>query len=388
VRLAILAPSAGPAFRGEVAQGQGGAERQLAALGQVLAARGHQVDVILSSDSEAAAVSGCGLWPVYPRGGLPLVKLLHPKGTALLSFLRARGTEVLLQRGAAELTGLGWLAARLAGIGFVHAVASDSDLEAGHELLPHVQDRVLFRLGLLGADQLVVQTQAQQRALRRAIGREGTVVRSFPEAAPASVAGTPTGTAILWGGNLRPVKRPEWLLSLAASLPQQAFVVFGGAARGHERYARGIQAALEALPNVDYLGALPPSALPAVYARCRLLIVTSAHEGFPNTMLAAWQHGLDVVASVDPDRLLSDGALGLTATTLSSLRERLCESLAAEPGILARRRQRAQDYLRANHDPVALAKGWESILLNINRMRARPARRETAPRPESRPLLW
>jgi glycosyltransferase involved in cell wall biosynthesis len=387
VRLAILAPTAGPAFRGEVAQGQGGAERQLAALGQALAARGHTVDVILGSASEAAAVSGCGLWPVYPRGGLPLIKLLHPKGTALLSFLRARGTEVLLQRGAAELTGLGWLATRLAGIGFVHAVASDSDLEAGQELLPHAQDRVLFRLGLLGADQVVVQTQSQQRALQRAIGREGTVVRSFPEAAPA-MAGTPAGTAILWGGNLRPVKRPEWLLSLAASLPQQSFVVFGGAAGGHERYARGIQAALEALPNVDYLGALPPSALPSVYARCRILLVTSAHEGFPNTMLAAWQHGLDVVASVDPDRLLSDGALGLTATTLSRLRERLCESLAAEPGILAGRRQRAQDYLRANHDPLALAETWETILLNINRMRARPRRRETAQRSESRPLLW
>jgi hypothetical protein len=287
VRLAILAPSAGPAFLGEVAQGQGGAERQLAALGQALAARGHQVDVILDSDSEAAAVGGIGLWPVYPRGGLPLVKLLHPKGTALLSFLRARGTEVLLQRGAAELTGLGWLATRLAGIGFVHAVASDSDLEAGQELLPHAQDRVLFRLGLLEADQLVVQTQAQQRALQRAIGR-GDLVRSFPEAAPAAVAGTPTGTAVLWGGNLRPVKRPEWLLSLAASLPQQAFVVFGGAARGHERYARGIQAALRDLPNVDYLGALPPSALPAVYARCRTLIVTSAHEVSP---IQCWRPG-------------------------------------------------------------------------------------------------
>ncbi len=389
MRLAILAPTAGAAFRDEAAQGQGGAERQLVALGRALAARGHRVDVIVSQDEEAAgAPEGCRLWPIYPRGGLPLVKLLHPKGSALVAFLRARGSDVLLQRGAAELTGLGWLATRLLGIGFVFAVASDSDLEAGSELLPHPQDRVLHRLGLAGADHLVVQTQGQQRALRRAIGREGTVVRSFPELDPARAQASPAGTAVLWGGNLRAVKRPEWLLSLAASLPQQQFVVFGGEARGHEHYARGIQAALRALPNVDYLGAVPPAALPEVYRRCRVLLITSAHEGFPNTVLAAWQQGLDVVASVDPDGLFGDAALGLTAPTLSGLRERLCESLSAAPAPLGERRRRAQEYLRSRHNPAALTASWEAILLNTSKMRTGSRRGLGAGARGNAPLLW
>jgi glycosyltransferase involved in cell wall biosynthesis len=388
VRLAILAPTAGPAFRGEAAQGQGGAERQLAALGQALAARGHEIDVILAHGEDAGDAGGCRLWPVFPRGGLPLAKLIHPKGSALLGFLRRRGSEVLLQRGAADLTGLAWLATRPAGIGFVHALASDSDLVAGQELLPHPQDRVLHRLGLAGAEQVVVQTRAQGRALRRMIGRQGLLVRSFPETAPPSAPDAPAGAAVLWGGNLRPVKRPEWLISLAASLPQQEFIVFGGPARGYETYAQGIVAGLRALPNVEYLGALPPAALPAVYARCRILLSTSVHEGFSNTMLAAWQHGLDVVATVDPDDLLSGSALGLTARSLSGLRDRLCESLQAAPGMLAARRQRAQDYLRAQHDPAALAASWESILLNISKMRDRSQR---GPGPGSiggRPLHW
>jgi len=388
VRLAILAPTAGAAFRNESAQGQGGAERQLVELGRALAARGHTVDIILDRDESAPAEhGGCRLWPVYPRRGLPLLKLLHPKGSTLFGFLRARGSDVLLQRGAAELTGLGWLAARMVGIRFVYAVASDSDLEAGHELLPHPQDRVLYRVGLAGADHLVVQTPGQQRALQRAFGRVGTVIRSYPEAEPGDGLGSPTGTAVLWGGNLRPVKRPEWLLSLAISLPQQQFVVFGGAARGHERYARGIQAALRALPNVDYLGALAPAALPAVYRRCRVLLITSEREGFPNTLLAAWQHGLDVVASVDPDGLLAGAALGLTAATLSGLRERLSESLHAGPEPLADRRRRAQDYLRAEHSPARLTAEWEAILHNISKMRGDARTAGAALRRGNRPLL-
>jgi glycosyltransferase involved in cell wall biosynthesis len=387
VRLAILAPTAAAAFRNETAQGQGGAERQLVALGRALAARGHTVDVIISREEGAPGEhGGCRLWPIYPQRGVPFLKLLHPKGSALLGFLRDRGSEVLLQRGAAELTGLGWLTTRLLGIRFVYAVASDSDLEAGNELLPHPQDRVLYRVGLAGADQLVVQTLGQRRALQRAFGRDGTVVRSYPVGDIGNAAAAPMGTAVLWGGNLRPVKRPEWLLSLAASLPRQQFVVFGGEARGHEAYARSIQAALRALPNVDYLGALPPTALPAVYRRCRLLLITSAREGFPNTLLAAWQHGLDVVASVDPDDLLGERALGLTAPTLSGLRERLCESLSAGPEVLGRRRQRAHDYLRTQHSPPALTSAWEDILLQIGKIRTGPHFAGTAGRRGFEPL--
>lgn len=375
MRLAVLAPTARAAFRNDAATGQGGAERQLVALCHALAARGHGVDVIVAADgSTGEECLGCRLWPIYPLGGLPLIKLAHPKGSALLGFLRAQGSAVLLQRGAAELTGLACLAARLLGIGFVFAVASDSDLAAGSELLPHPQDRTLFRLGLQGADTLVVQTQDQQRALWRACGREAEVLRSFPEAEPPAVAIRPGGTAILWGGNLRPVKRPEWLLALAKALPQEHFIVFGGAVAGQERYATGMQAALRTQPNIEYLGALPPVALPAVYRRCRILLNTSEVEGFPNTLLEAWRHGLDVVASVDPDQLLSRSELGLTAGSLPALKDALVASLRAGEGELARRRQRALEYLRASHSPARLAQDWERILLTTNRLNGRRAR--------------
>lgn len=364
MRLAILAPTASAAFREEVASGQGGAERQLVALGRALAARGHQVDVaVAADDAPLVAQSGCRLWPIYPRGGWPLLKLAHPKGSALHAFLRERGSELLLQRGAAELTGLGCLVARLLGIGFVFAVASDSDLAAGAELLPHPQDRALFRLGLQGADQVIVQTQAQRRSLWRACGRDSQVLRSFPDAAPPERTVAPVGDAILWGGNLRPVKRPEWLLALAAALPGERFIVFGGAAPGHERYAGHLQARLRERPNIQYLGALPPAALPAVYRRCRIFLNTSEVEGFPNTLLEAWRHGLDVIASVDPDRLLSGAGLGLIATDLAGLRAALQASLRADAAELAQRRLRALDYLRRSHSPSRLAEEWERMLL-------------------------
>lgn len=374
MRLAILAPTAAPAFRGDSASGQGGAERQLAALGQALARRGHSVDVIVAAEGgREEELAGCRLWPIYPRGGLPLLKLAHPKSSALIGFLRERRCQLLLQRGAAELTGLGAAAARLLGLGFVFALASDSDLAAGGELLPHPQDRVLFRLGLRGADCVVAQTLSQRRALWRACGCEAVLLRSFPAAEPPMTVAGPGGGAILWGGNLRPVKRPEWLLALADSLPEERFIVFGGAAPGQERYARRLDAALRARRNIEVLGALPPAALPAVYRRCRILLNTSEVEGFPNTLLDAWRHGLDVVASVDPDRLLSRGALGLTASDLPALRAALLASLRAGEAELGQRRERALAYLQASHSPARLAQEWERILLSICQLRSKPA---------------
>lgn len=382
MRLAILAPTAAAAFRGDSATGQGGAERQLAALGQALAQRGHRIDVIVAADGgREEERAGCRLWPVYPGGGLPLLKLAHPKSSALLGFLRERRSELLLQRGAAELTGLGAAAARLLGLGFVFALASDSDLAAGGELLPHPQDRVLYRVGLRSADCVVAQTQAQRRRLWRTYGCEAVVLRSFPAEEPPSSVARPSGTAILWGGNLRPVKRAEWLLALADSLPGEQFIVFGGAAPGQEHYARRLDAALRARRNIEVLGALPPAALPAVYRRCRVLLNTSEVEGFPNTLLDAWRHGLDVVASVDPDRLLSRGELGLTASELPALRAALLTSLRAGRAELEHRRERALAYLQTSHSPARLAEDWERILLTVSKLKNPPPAIRPSPSP-------
>ena len=367
MRLAILAPGASPAFLPESRQGVGGAERQLASLARGLVARGHDVDVLVAANpaldpERPRIVDGVRLWPSFPAGGLPVFKLIHPKGTALAAFLRRRGSELLLQRGASELTGLGRAVTGLLGLPFVFASASDSDFVPGRELLPHPQDRVLFRQGVARADAIVLQSARQRLALRRAQGREGYVLRSFMGGPLPPRPALPGGRAVLWGGNLRPVKRPEWLLALADALPDQRFIVFGGVVAGQERYAAPIQRALNARANVDYRGAVAPEALPGIVAECGVLLITSITEGFPNTLLEAWSGGLEVVSTVDPDGLLAERGLGLVGRTLGELQAGLKAAAAAGEAEKDARRRRAWEHLRQEHDSAALLEKWEGVL--------------------------
>jgi hypothetical protein len=200
LRIAILTPTAAPALLGGSEGPLGGAEQQLAALGRALQARGHVVDFMVAGNGGLPVRTSAGqVWPRFPLHGLPLLKLVHPKGTALLRFLRERRSQILLQRGAAELTGLAGAAARLARIPFVFMLSSDLDLAPGREIMPHPQDRLLYAAGLRAADCVVAQTWDQARRLRRMAGREAAVLRPFPSGAgglpAAELAG---GRAILW----------------------------------------------------------------------------------------------------------------------------------------------------------------------------------------------
>lgn len=362
MRLAMLAPSAADVFRGRPGL-VGGAERQLLALGAGLVERGHAVDVLVGGKGGEPELtpSGCRLWPGFPAGGIPLLKNLHPKGSTLWRLLRRAGSELLLQRGAADLSGIGRSVTRLLGLPFVYAVANDGDLAPGAELVPNPQDRLLYRLGAGGADLLVAQTRDQLAASRGLFGRRAVRIPSFFE--PSEPVLPAYGRKILWGGNLRPVKRPEWLVAIAASLPEERFLVFGGAAAGHERYASRLIERLGALPNVDYRGHVEPERLPELFAEARILLNTSVSEGFPNTFLEAWAQGLEVVASVDPDGLLSRRSLGRLGRSPAALRQAILAAGATPTGQREERRAAARRYLAEEHDRSRLLERWERNLL-------------------------
>lgn len=363
MRIAILAPTAAPAFLEDDSAAIGGAERQLAMLGRHMIQRGHEVDVLVAGGGGEAEVCRNGrVWPGFPLGGAPLLKLVHPKGSSLLRFLAERGSEVLLQRGASELTALAAVSARLRGIPFVFMLASDRDLESGREILPHPQDRVLFHESIREAKRLVAQTRNQARKLWRVYGLRAEVLPSFLTGESGGGGDPSQGESILWGGNIRRVKRPEWLLYLARHFPEREFLVFGAAAPGSETYCEGLVERFKSCPNLRYLGSRPPAALPGLFRRARVLINSSEAEGFPNTFLEAWQHGLDVIASVDPDGILRREGLGFPVSSKEEMAEVLSRLLAAPKSERELRARKARAYLIDEHDPTELARCWERLL--------------------------
>ncbi len=370
MRIAILAPTAAPALR-EVANpalrdGEddviGGAERQISMLGAAFKEAGHTVDILVAADGAEPWDSPSGrVWPRYPLAGLPLLKLIHPKGRAVLGWLRERESDVLLQRGASELTGLAVSAGRLAGVPSVFMLASDLDLDCGREILPHPQDHALFRESVRRVDRLVAQTQDQARRIWRQLGRNAVVLPSLrsSETVPPE---SKRGDAIIWGGNIRPVKRPEWLIELAHRFPDRRFLVYGGASPGAERYAATVTETFSKVPNLEYLGSVAPSELPGIYAQGQILLSTSEAEGFPNTFLEAWAGGLSVLATVDPDGLIQNEGLGRCATGLDALETCLAELLRESEKDRRARRERARSYLSKHHDNTRIIKKWLEVL--------------------------
>jgi glycosyltransferase involved in cell wall biosynthesis len=210
---------------------------------------------------------------------------------------------------------------------------------------------VLFRYGLRRADRLIVQTRAQQESLRRGFGLASEVIPApcpgpgpsehRPRAAPA-----PGEDRVLWVGRISPEKRPDRLLDLAEARPDLTFDLVGPA--GPTPWARELLARARGVANVTVHGAESREDLARRYARALCLVSTSDYEGFPNTFLEAWSHGLPVVSTIDPDGLIAERGLGAVAPDVGGLAAAV-DHLRASGGQWARASAAARAYYLENH---------------------------------------
>jgi len=112
---------------------------------------------------------------------------------------------------------------------------------------------------------------------------------------------------------LRQPKRPDVLVEVAQRLPLIRFVVCGGTTchRSPESFAENVANRLRTMPNVTYLGQVPPERCREVVSHASVLLSTSDEEGFPNTFLEAWSKGTPVVSlNIDPEGVIEQKGLG------------------------------------------------------------------------------
>ena len=230
----------------------------------------------------------------------------------------------------------------------------------------HARERVLFRHGLRHADRILLQTHHQQASLLRGFGLTGTVL-PMPCEGPSEQEYVPPDPfrgikpRVVWVGRLSAEKRLEWLIEIASQLPELAFEVAGAPADGEET-ARVLAARAAALANVTLLGKVPRSQMPGVYRNAAALLCTSTYEGFPNTFLEAWSHGVPVVSTIDPDGLIAARGLGVVAHEPSAIVAALRELLST-PARWHGSSGRARDYFRERHTPEQALPLFEQVLV-------------------------
>ena len=332
-------------MNGTLQRWSGGAEMQMAMLGQGLAERGIRVSYLVCR-SDAPRVQqlndGITLVGTYRRyGGLPGIRYFSNTLPGMLTGMRLADASIYYVRGASGLAGVVAAFAQARRRAFIFAVSSDRDVQrASLKRLLKPRDWGLFRLGIHWADTIIVQTRTQQANLYDAFRREGLWIPSICDS-PTEETAVGAGETVLWAGRSRALKRPFMFLELARLLPQYQFVMAMSDNKAEQQLSDQVLREADELPNLQLLRDVPYTEMAALFDTAAVVVNTSEYEGFPNTFLQAWARGRPVVATVDPDELLSRDGLGIYACDLPGLVEAVSTLLVSpqhrcEIGIRAR----------------------------------------------------
>jgi len=338
-----------PALSGNFAQHvMGGESVQQSLLARALARSGDDVSMVVADhgQNDGAEWHGVRTFKAFhPDAGWPIVRFVHPRWTGLWSALRRADADLYYTSCAGMHVGLLALFCRSHGRRFVFRCASDSDCDPSGLLVRYARDRWLYRLGLRRADAIFVQSEAQYEALARNYGVPSQVAGMLVERATHSA---PRDIDVLWVGNIRRVKRPERVLTLAEQLPALRFHMVGGQMPDERQLGRDIERHSIAHANLAFHGRLPYVDTNDLYDRARLLLNTSDVEGFPNSYLQAWIRGVPVVTLRDPDGVIAREGLGRAVASPGALRTAVEELLGDEAELRAAsercRRYMAREY--------------------------------------------
>lgn len=364
-RVCFFAPYLWPSFSDGTIAFAGGAEVQQAALARGLAVRGFEVAVATCDYGQGRTVvrDGITFHATHPPvGGLPGLRFLHPRLSGNLRALLASRADVFYARGLGLPAGIAFDVARHTHAAFVFASAHDTDAEAGMPMIRNLRDRWWATRAVRGADAVIAQTAAQQDRYRRSWNRESVVIPNLVEIPPvAGVAAA--GDRVLWLSTYKESKRPDWVVELARRLTSIRFVMAGvipPPPLTSEVFER-VREAARALPNLEVRGHLDRSQLPEFFATGALMLHTSPAEGFPNTMLESWAHGLPTVSVFDPDGIVAREGLGAVVTDLDAL-ERAVTRWMADPVARRAAGEKARAWVMQSHAPDAIVERVASVL--------------------------
>jgi glycosyltransferase involved in cell wall biosynthesis len=286
----------------------GGAERYEWLLVRALAARGWSAKVGVRAALEPGdRVRLDGVEFVGIGQGQILV--------ALHRFLAAERPDWCHWNGATHLLGPAVAIAKLKGTRTIFSAQFDLDVHPRRALSSRRRLWPLYASGLAGSDRIFVQHEGQFDELPSLWKPKACVIPGVVNLPATFNAHAERDRYVAWVGVLRRPKRPDLLIEIARRTPAIEFVVCGGPSSGHRSppgYSEAMISQFSAVPNIRYLGHVPPAEAIAVIGGAALLLSTSEGEGFPSVFLEAWAAGTPVVSlGIDPDRLIARWGLGV-----------------------------------------------------------------------------
>ena len=329
----------------------GGAELQESLLARELTTRGADVSFITLDleDGMETHVDGIRIIPSFkPKEGIPIFRFLHPRYTSIWKALKNADADIYYQRTASVLTAYVSRFARIHGKKSIHAISHDREVGGDLRFL-NIRDRMLYKYGLKNVDHIIVQSKSQRENLRKNFNRDGIFLSNGIKI-PGFIPEFKREGSVIWVATLRPWKRPELFLELAESLPDIPFLMAGGPDPKFPYIFEECRRRAESIPNLDFCGYVPVQEIGRLFNEAVLFVNTSEREGFPNTYLQAWVHGMPVISlGVDPDGIISRKRLGAICGSFRDLQTYIRlyfrnDNLREHAG------QRAWNHVKEHHD--------------------------------------
>jgi len=350
----------------------GGVERQTSLMARWFAGRGYEVSMLTwdEGQEDGVKIDGVRVFKMCRKdAGVKGLRFFWPKWTSLVAAMKRADADLYYQNCAEYVTGQVALWCQKHGRRFVFSVAADTHCEARLPYLATLRERILYRYGLKAADIVIVQTWRQRKMLQANFGRD-SIVLPMPCPGPNEDDYSDCELKrndshhVLWIGRICPVKRPDRLLGLAEACPDLRFDLVGPVA--DNGYARSIRERAKSISNVTLHGPVSRDHVSEFYRKAKILCCTSESEGFPNTFLEAWSHGLPIVTTFDPDNLIVERGLGGSAKDVSEL-ARGIRVLLDSPQRWRKAAQAARQYYLENHTVDAAMSKFEKVFLDANR---------------------
>ena len=348
----------------------GGVERQTSLMARWFASRGYPVSMLTWDEGQADGVEidGVRVFKMCRRdAGLRGLRFFWPRWTRLNAAMRRADADIYYQNCGEYVTGQVAIWCRRNGRKFVYSVASDPDCDPSLPKMHSSRERVLYRYGLKHADNVIVQTRRQQGILQEGFGRDSVVI-PMPCPGPSednyqSGPALPTDShRILWIGRICEGKCPDRLLEIAAQCPDLIFDLVGPV--GGSAYSRSVVERAGSIPNLTVHGPVPRDRVSPFYKNATVMCCTSDFEGFPNTFLEAWSHGLPIVSTFDPDNLIASHGLGVLAEDVPGLAKGIRE-LVGWPERWRQASRNARQYYLQNHTAEAVMPQFEKVFVDV-----------------------
>lgn len=228
--------------------------------------------------------------------------------------------------------------------------------------------KIALFLDIWFADVVVAQNTFQQRSIEENFNKKPVLIYN-PICIPK--LSEPNGPCdkkiVIWVGTIEEIKQPFLLIELAKSLPNYLFKVIGRCSANEPAVCNKFLSEVKTLPNLRYLGFMPHDELTSIYQEASILVNTSIAEGFPNTFLESWLHGVPVVSlNVDPDEIICKNRLGFHSKTIQQMITDI-DTLLINESLLMEYGKNCREYVESMHDLDKIIDTYVTILNNLLR---------------------